>query len=180
MFEEYYREPEPAKRKKILDAYVPEDFDQEKLEQMKRLFEIRYSVDKNGVWADCFVRSFLELRMIAENMESVFASRRNKKMGTAALERLCLNRQEEFAEDVLYRELCHVTAVYISACTRDKNYTSFIWGLGKISDKKTVGKIRYDMQKVGEDIPKYLNAEEACRILSRAVKDTAEKMLEDL
>ncbi|MCD8217642.1 MAG: hypothetical protein LUD01_06285 [Clostridiales bacterium] len=180
MFEEYYREPEPAERKKILDACVPDDSDAERLEQMKRLFEIRYSVDKNGVWADSFVRSFLELRMIAEKTGSIFASRRNKKTGMAALESLCLNRLGEFGEDVLYRELCHTTAVYISACTRDKKYTSLIWGLGKISDKKTVGKIRYDMQKVGEDIPKLLHAEEECRILSRAVKDTEEKMLEDL
>lgn len=178
MFEEYYREPEPAKRKEILYAYRPEDFDAEKLEQMKKLFNVRYSVDSKGVWTDRFVRSFLELRMIADNMESYFASKRNKKMGAATVHQLCLDRQEEFSEDVLYRELCHLTAFYISTCGSDKSYNSVIWGMGKRSDAKVRGKIAYDMQQVGEAIPKYLDMEEECRLLTKAIQVMSEKMLQ--
>ncbi len=178
MFEEYYREPEPAKRKEILYAYQPEDFDPEKIKQMKKLFDIRYSVDVKGVWTDSFIRSFLELRMIADNMESYFASKRNKKMGMAAVHQLCLDRQEEFSEDVLYREMCHLTALYISACGSDKSYNSVIWGMGKRSDAKIRGKIAYDMQQVGEAIPKYLDMEEECRLLTKAIQVMSEKMLQ--
>ncbi|MCD8365592.1 MAG: hypothetical protein LUC83_07250 [Clostridiales bacterium] len=178
MFEEYYREPEPAKRKKILYAYQPGDFDGEKLAQMKKLFEIRYTQDKKGVWADSYLRSLLELRMVADDMGSSFSSRRNRKMGTEAVRRFCLDRGDEFEEEILYRELCHLIALYISDCNKDKNYNSVIWGFGKRSEEKIRGKITYDLLQVSEEIPKYLDMEEECRLLTAAIKAMSEKMLD--
>ncbi|MCD8299825.1 MAG: hypothetical protein LUC41_01405 [Clostridiales bacterium] len=177
MYEEYYNEPDPVKRKAVLDA-MPADGDDAKLvAQMKKLFEIRYTPHPKIGYADNFVRCFLNLKMAAENLDSQFARRRVRKQVLQAIHELCLDRTDEFSEWILYREMCHLTAVYISGCQGDKHYNSVIWGVGFVSDERQKKRLNLDMDRVGEAIPKYLDLEEEYAIMKRAVLATRKVMI---
>lgn len=171
----YFAEAAPEKRKQILDQAMAENA--EMAEQIGRLFERRYKKDKNGKYADTFLREFLQLKMTAENLDSMFAEKKNKKAAVRALHQMCLDEASEFPEEILYREMCQLAAWYIRICAGDKNYTAILWGLGKKSDAKITEKIALDLDRIGEAIPKYLDMEEEFRILKRAILDMKEKYL---
>ncbi len=174
--ENYYSETDPAKRKAFLEEALKETGGEE-TEQRKKLFELRYSQDKKGVYADNFLRVWMELKMLTANLGSPLGAKKNKKRALAALHELCLDRSEEFSGEILYQEMCHLTARYILACADDTNYGSFIWGFGKISDEKLRKKIRLDLEQIGEGIPFALGLEEEFRILNKAVLTVKEQYL---
>ncbi len=177
MYEEYFNEPDPVKRKAALDALPADGDDAELVAQMKKLFEIRYTPHAKIGYADNFVRQFLELKMAAENLDSQFARKRVRRQVLKAIHELCLDRTDEFSEWLLYREMCHLTALYISSCQGDKHYNSFIWGIGQVSDERQAKRLNRDMDRVGEAIPKYLDLEEEYAIMKRAILATREVMV---
>ena len=169
--ESYFKEMDPAKRKAMLDQRSEED-DGEFLEQLKKLFAIRYKKDDKGKYVDTFLRYWLELRVAAENLDGLFAERRNRKTVKEALKNLCLDETSEFPSDLMYQEMCHLTAAYIVLCSKDINYTAVLWGLGKKNDDKIQDKINLDLERIGEAIPKYLHMEEEFQVLKPAILDT--------
>ena len=168
--ENYYREIDPVKRKEILDSRTEEDG--EHLEQLKKLFNLRYEKDSKGKYADLFLRNWLDLRITAENLDGMFSEKRNRKAVKTALKNLCLDETSEFPSDLMYLEMCHLTALYIVTCSRDINYTALLWGLGKKNDDKIQAKINLDLERIGEAIPKYLDMEEEFQVLKSAILDT--------
>lgn len=176
--ENYFRELDPAKRKKLLDGRDGKE-DGPLLEQMRKLFDIRYRKDSRGNYADLFLRSWLELRVTAENLDAMFSQKRNRRAAQEALRSLCLDQDSEFPADLMYREMCQLTAFYIVTCSTDINYTAVLWGLGKKDDKKIREKITLDLERIGEALPKYLHMEEEFQVLQAAIFDTKKEFLRD-
>ena len=172
----YFAEFKPEARKAILEARREQEVD-ETLELLEKLFELRYKQDKKGTYADQFLGHFLELRITAENLDRMFSERKNKKTVKKCLEELQLHEESEFPEELIYQEMCQLTGLYIFSCSKDVNYTSMIWGLGKKSDAKISEKINLDLERIGEAIPKYLSMEEEYRVMKAAILDTKKKYL---
>lgn len=171
----YFAELDPQKRKSILDAAKAADA--EHAAWLEKLFELRYKKGKNGAYADQFLGCFLQLKMTAENLDVMFGERKNRKTVQKNLQKLGLDADSGFPQELMYRELCQVTLRYIKICTIDKNYTSVIWGLGKKSDSRIAEKIRLDLIRIGEAIPGYLHMEQEFQILTRAIRDTRDRYL---
>lgn len=172
----YFAEFKPEARKAILEARRAQEVD-ETLELLEKLFALRYKQDKKGTYADQFLGHFLELRITAENLDSMFSERKNKKAVKKCLEKLQLHEGSEFPEELIYQEMCQLTGLYIFSCSKDVNYTSMLWGLGKKSDEKISEKINLDLERIGEAIPKYLSMEEEYRVMKAAILDTKKKYL---
>lgn len=172
----YFAELKPEGRKAILEARRTQEVD-DTLLLLEKLFEFRYTRDKKGTYADQFLGQFLQLRITAENLDAMFSERKNRKVVKQCLEKLQLHGTSEFPEELIYQEMCQLTALYIVTCSGDVNYTSVIWGLGKKNDDKISQKINLDLERIGEAIPKYLSMEDEYRVLKAAIIDTKKKYL---
>lgn len=178
MFEEYYREPDPVKRKELLDEYCPDEGAEALQDQMRILFDLRYRHNRKGGYDDCFLRSWLDLKLAAGGPGSMMSKKRGTKQVRAAVHQLCLDRMGEFADEILYEEMCHLTMVYISSCLQDSKYIGAFWGLGKISDERQRSRVTVDLDELVQGLSRYPGVEEDIRILKRAIEDTEKRLLE--
>lgn len=168
----YFKTVDPESRKAILDhSTAPEQ--QEVVAMLRKFFDIRYQMGKNGRYADSFLRHFIEMRMVRDNLDGWFSTKKNLKTVKNALEHMCLVDNSEFPEEILYGEMCQLVALYIETCYGDTNYTAIYCGFGKISDASIRAKLQNDLDAVGEIVPKHLHLEKECRILTQATKDMA-------
>lgn len=172
MFEDYYREPDAAKRKALLDGYLQEKSDAAVPAQMKILFELRYKRNKKGGYDDRFIGGWLDLKFVAEAPDGMLSKKRNRKMAQDAVRMLCLDRRGEFPEEVLYEEMCHLTLTYISSCTEDSHYKGVFWGLGTVSDERLKSRLAADLDELTEGLARYPDLEDDFRILKKAIVDT--------
>ncbi len=179
MFEDYYREPDAGKRKAILDGFQPAEGDAAAPAQRKTLFDLRYKKNKKGGYDDLFLGCWLDLKFIAEASDGRFASKRNRKIAQAAVHQLCLDRREEFSEEVLYAEMCHLTLTYISSCTEDSRYKGVFWGLGTVSDERLRSRLGVDLKEMEAGLSRYPEFAEDFRVLKMAIADTAERLRTD-
>ncbi len=181
MFEEYFREPMADKRKEILDQITVEEVGQDWLDQLHTLFDLRYKPDGKGGYADHFLRAFFDLKQASEDADSTFGYKRNRRKVLAALSTLCLDRvgngEGEYARDILYREMCHLTAFYISTCQVDHNYNAVIWGVGHVNDERTRKRLTLDLDRIGEALPRYLDLEDEYVLMKEAVTAMRDRMV---
>ena len=85
MYEAYYKEMNPEKRMKILNE-LKESADEKEWELRKRLFDIRYTKTKKGDYADEFLRGWLQLRVVSQNLDHLFSERKNVKLSKNCIE----------------------------------------------------------------------------------------------
>ena len=169
--EHYFSEMDPAKRKEILDAEAKAG-NPDASGILLDLFQKRYEKKRDDFYADRFLGAFLVLKRTAENLDSMFSENKNRRAIQDSLHDLCLDASSPYPDTLLYREMCQLTERYITLCLKDKNYSAILWGLGKISDKKTAAKINLDLERVGEAIPKYMDMEKEFTILKKAILAT--------
>lgn len=171
----YYMEGDPAERKAMLDMRLTED-DGADVRNMKRLFDIRYQQIK-GKYADRFMRGWLELLLLGNSPGTPFSSGKRERAVEKAVEMLCLDRTEEFGENILYDELCHLTGVYILSCQNDSKYRSVLFDFGRMKDEKVNEKIKSELDMISRTIPAAFHMEERFSLFRSAVQEMKEKML---
>ena len=171
----YYREFDPAVRLRMLEECTKDT--PENLEQMKQLFELRYKQDDKGKYADLFLRYFVDLRLVSEQLDKLFSKKRNIKYARKALENLQLSGNSQFSEDILSMEMYQLASFYIIACSSDINYTAVVFGLGKKDDDKIREKLKLELTRIGKLIPKYLEMQEEFKVLTRSIEETIEEYL---
>lgn len=173
--ERYYREFDPAVRLRMLEECTEDT--PENLEQMKQLFKLRYKQDDKGKYADLFLRYFVDLRLVSEQLDKLFSKKRNIKYARKALENLQLSGASRFSEDILSMEMYQLASFYITACSSDINYTAVVFGLGKKDDDKIREKLKLELTRIGKLIPKYLEMHEEFKVLTRSIDETIEEYL---
>lgn len=172
----YYAEINPAKRKAMLDEGA-NGASEEEMAMLKGMFGKRYSVGKNGNYIDEFLREYMNLRLVADNLGGLFSTKRNTKIAKAAYAKMCLTGDQPYPQTMIYRELCNLITMYIDTCSKDKNYTAILWGVGKTSKAKIVEKIQRDLDSVGTVVPRTLNLMEESKLFTQAIEDMAAKYL---
>ena len=176
MYEAYYKELDPAKREKILKELEETVTDKQDWELRKQLFDLRYTKNKQGEYVDRFLRGWLELKVAAMNLDRLFSEKKNKKTAMEVRKQLCLEQTELYTRETLYREMCNLVARYATACLKDTNYNSFIWGIGKISDEKVKAKIEGDLKMIGKTLPERLGFETEFQILQDAITNVEKEL----
>ncbi len=219
MYDEYYNELDANKRKKILDSLQPEPGQEETLEQMRRLFDVRYKVGKrikknkevkadkaaakeaakearkskgsaadqgsqdNKVfnWAadvadeytynDGFIVNLVNIRNVAFDPRDRFGGKADAKVVKDAVHALCLDRTDEFSEEVLYHEMCQLLAVYIHTALDDSHYQSIVLGMGRMKNSQIRSKLTMDMHYFWIPVEKFLGADNYL-FYKQAIADT--------
>ncbi len=222
MYEEYYEELDANKRKKILDSLTPEPGQEETLEQMRRLFDIRYKrgkrIKKNKevkadkaaakeaakearkskdspankgsqdnkvfnfaadvsdeyTYNDGFIVSLVNIRNVAFDPRDRFGGKADAKVVQDAVHTLCLDRTDEFSEDVLYHEMRQLLAVYVHTALDDSHYQSIVLGMGRMKNSQIRSKLTMDMHYFWIPVAKFLG-EENYQFYKNAIADTIEK-----
>lgn len=172
----YFAEMEPEERLKILET-EPGAEDAETAALLKKLFDQRYEKKSNGIYADRFLYALISMKQTAENLNAVFAKRQNRKAAEQALHTLCLDEASGYPKNIIYQELCQVTARYVTLCTSDKTYNSVILGFGKISDERALGKITSDLEQISAALPEAMGMEREFLLLREAVQDIQDRLL---
>ncbi len=184
MFDNYFEELDPVKRKEILDGLQKvsgsdplSDSDAAALEQMRTLFALRYELNKKGGYNDHFIGALTKLTEVAKNSGGRLTEKRNTNMVAEAVHTLCLDRGGEFSEDILYREMCQLISLYISICGDDTLYQSAFLGMGRMTGENIREKIRTDLNLFWETIDTYLGDLPDFNVFKRAIADMMIKKL---
>ncbi len=146
--------------------------DQE-LTQLRTLFSLRYEPNKKGGYNDRFIRALTILLDVANNPGGKMREKKNVSQVTEAVQTLCLDREEEFSETLLYRELCNLITLYIWICGEDAQYQSVFLSMGRMSRDKLNEKIRKDLDLLWEPIPAYLGEKDEYLLFKNAIGDIA-------
>ncbi len=222
MFDEYFEELDPAKRKKILDSLQPEPGQEETVEQMRRLFATRYKLGKRVKkgkevkadkaaakeaakeakknkenqtpqesaeakvfnlsadvaeeysYNDGFIVNLVNIRNIAFDPRDRFGSRADEKEVKRSVHALCLDRTDEFSEEVLYHEMRQLLDLYIDTCLDDSHYQSIVFGMGHLERNKIRAKLELDMHYFWQPIEKFYGQDQFL-FFKNAIMDTMDK-----
>ncbi len=222
MFDEYFEELDPNKRKKILDSLTPEPGQEETLEQMRRLFDTRYKIgkrikknkevkadkaaakeaakearkskdsvaDKDSpdnkifnfaadvsdeyTYNDGFIVNLVNIRNVAFDPRDRFGGKADAKVVKDAVHALCLDRTEEFSEEVLYHEMCQLLSLYVYTALDDSHYQSIVLGMGRMKNSQIRSKLTMDMHYFWMPVAKFLD-EDKFQFFKNAISDTMAK-----
>ncbi len=177
MFDEYFEEVNAKKRHQILKSLEAQPGEEEALEQIRKLNELRYQRNRNGKYVDLFLRVLVSLRAQAGVNPSKFSKSKFTKQTLGDMHTLCLDRTDEFSPDILYREMCNMIALYISLCYESPRYRQSGVGFRKMSDERLEDKIRSDLNELWNEIPKYIEIKDEYLILRRAMDDMMDQKI---
>lgn len=171
--DQYFNEADRAKRKELLDQRIATGENSEELDLIKKMFDRRYTPQKKEPEnIDHMLRGILYLKQAA-NRSGIF-SKMSKKEIRSIFADLCIDIAGEYGEAgnrILYLEHKHLGKTYYSICCSDRGYTSFIWGLGQLSDASIKNKLYRDKKALCEEIPEAIGMTEELKIFSQAVSD---------
>ncbi len=222
MFDEYFAELDPNKRKKILDSLTPEPGQEETLEQMRKLFDVRYKIGKRikknkevkadkaaakeaakearknkedkpdkgapeskifnfsadvadeYTYNDGFIVNLVNIRNVAFDPRDRFGGKADAKVVKEAVHALCLDRTDEFSEEVLYHEMRQLLAVYIYTALDDSHYQSIVLGMGRMKNSQIRSKLSLDMHYFWQPVAKFLG-EDNYLFFKNAIIDTMDQ-----
>ena len=155
--EAYYSETDPSKRLKMLEASIAAGIDPEADAIRLELFHRRYEPNSNSDngYADNFMRCFMRFTFLARNVPGPFGKSRARKQVLKNIDDLGLGpgaELDELHEQILYDEFIHAGRIYISLSVDSKQYTSVIFGIGKMSDRAVTKKLYNDLSSAGIEV----------------------------
>lgn len=162
--ERFYKETEREDREEIFEAGMKTDGMTPENEFRKKLWNSRYvPTKKEKGEVDHFFKGILSLNTLSRTKPGFF----NRRMIAREIEdlkkSLCMDLAEEYGEmgqAILYEELKHLGRTYISICQDDKNFSSLILGIGRISKDGLAEKIASSVYKMAYTVPKLHGFEE--------------------
>ena len=135
--ENYYSCSDPVKRRELLEKEIRENHREEDAVR-REVFEKRYAFHKNG-FEDRFILAWLELTKTDKNRAGI-------EKYKALCRELCISADEP--ADVLMEEWQAFAAVWIDSCLSSRSYSTGVWGLVPLGEKKTAMRIAGDIDYV--------------------------------
>lgn len=154
---QFYETTERGRRREILDRMIQLEGETEENLLRRSIMDGRYA-EKNGQELDYFIRGW----MILTSLRSQFWGKRSmRKDAREALECWQMDRAaDETGRRAIGGELYNMTRLYIELCGSDRNYNSYLWGLGRISEERRNSKIEEELVRQTETIPEKLGMRE--------------------
>ena len=173
----YYREPDPMKRKALLEQSAADGEDDAGNAVRKELWEIRYgrkSDAKGAERADAFLGFWMTLEFHRNADKKLFAAGRARREIQRELDKLQFAKtaaKSELHRELLYRECCHLVKLYMDLCQKDKSYNNMLCGLVSMSSESAKEKLKSDIIQVGVKLPKALGMEQELDLITRAARE---------
>lgn len=181
----YYNEREPALRKAMLDLALEKGLSPEEDKIREILFEIRYpefGKKTAEVTKDTYLGAWITFRYIGTSAGGFFSKKRDLKEVRQEMKNIGFDRMEAFGQkgsDLLMLELRHLGVLYFNLCREDKQYGSFLLGLGRVSDTSIAGKAAAEAYAVAYTLPEKVGLVEELKPLTRAVGDAYRSVFPD-
>ncbi len=170
MFDLYFDEFDPVKRKEILDSLKPEEGEEKALEQLRALFSLRYKENRKGGYDDTFLGAMMILRSLSDKTYKT-GKRKMEKETRKAMQILCLDRKQEFSSDLLFSEMYQLIYYYMSLCMEDHHFGSVLFDFGRMSDENITRKIQTELFQIRDTVSSYAEEENDYPILARAIEE---------
>ena len=169
---EYYRESQPAARKRVLERLLGEGPDDGADAFRKLLYKSRYTDEKDpGNEVDLFLYECVNLIQIF-HMGRIFRKRAQKELAMTG-QRFCLEAAEQYGpagEEVLYRELRNTVKRYFRTCT-SSGYRRGTFGLVGSSAEEKKRQMVKDAWEMSTGVTRKYGREDAFRVWNRAVRE---------
>ena len=175
----YYEPISGDRRYKLLEAALGEEDSEENRLRLK-LWEYRYgSVSRNNgkPSMDNFMKLWLDLEFYSQKTNSIFGVKNAAKEIKRDIDSLGYQEMQEYGElglTMLYQELVQAGRYYFNLCASDRNYTTELFGIKKISDERIVDKITGDVYRVCYMTPKAFKLQEDLEMFTKAVTEALE------
>jgi hypothetical protein len=179
----YYQEMEPIKRKKLLKLIAEEEGSQEEKAIRQELFDVRYA-GRSQANRDMPADGFLGLWMMMEyncsagpGLFGMNIKKARKEVGRG-LEKLKIREYYEkggLYRELLDRELQHMVRTYMNLCKTDRTYNSTLFGLMKMKEEQSAGKLKNDVNAIITRFPRDLQMEEELKPVIDAAKTVYEE-----
>lgn len=171
--EKFYHETEKEDREEIFEQGIQEEGLTKENEFRQKLWNRRYTPDKKEKGeVDHFFKGFLTLDTLGRTKPGFFTSKFIKKE-IASLKKIWgMDLAEEYGEmgkELHYEEMKHLARTYITICQDDKNFSTMILGVGKLSKDKLAEKIADKIFVLAREIPKAHEFEEIAEPFSNAL-----------
>lgn len=184
--ENYYMETKPEKRKAILDGRMAGeirdtgvDSEAEQKDASKEaddnylrleLWEHRYEKMRKGDIKDCFLAAWLDLMLLGPMVDSKFGRKNAKRQAIKAIDQMCIPQVEHYGKELLLEELKHTVLLYCCTSMEDRQYSTIIFGFGRMKMDKIKLKLTAELQDVGISIPEKLGLKEEMALLTEAIE----------
>lgn len=171
--EKFYHETEKEDREEIFEQGLQEDGMTKENEFRKKLWELRYvprKKEKNEV--DYFFQGFLSIDTLGRTKPGFFNNRFIKKEIESLKKVWGMDLAEEYGEmgqELLYEEMKHLARTYITICQDDKNFSTMILGVGKLSKDTLNEKIASKVYDLACVVPRMHKFEEIVAPFSKAL-----------
>ena len=169
----YTRELNKEKRAEILEQAIGEEGLSPENELRKKILEARYGKSKERD-IDYFVRGWMQLHYLRESRLRLFARRGLAKDRDSIRSDFQLALADSYGEAgkrVFYEEFTNLARVFLELCRTDSNYSSVIFGMGKMKEKSLSTKIAKDFYNIAVRAPEELGMEEELAEFRRALID---------
>ena len=113
----------------------------------------------------------MELRFVLTQKGGLIFKGNDPKKVTRELDRIGFDKlgDDPLYRSLLYEELYHLGMLYATLCTEDKNYRSFIFGFGSISEEKLAMKIGSEFRDVAVRTIEEFGVDEKYRLWTDAL-----------
>ncbi|MDO4489537.1 MAG: hypothetical protein Q4B85_00470 [Lachnospiraceae bacterium] len=171
--EQFYHETEQEDREEIFQAGLKEEGMTRENEFRKKLWELRY-VPCKGEKApvDHYMKIFLSIDTLGRTKPGFFSNRFIQKEIQSLKGIMGMDLAEEYGEmgkELLFEELKHLARTYITICQDDRNFSTMILGVGKLSKEKLTEKIADKVYFLTREVPALHHFEELVEPFSRAM-----------
>ncbi|MBE6016001.1 MAG: hypothetical protein E7233_00125 [Lachnospiraceae bacterium] len=178
----YYEEKDPSMRLAMLEGAIQAGIAPEEDIYRRKLFDMRYSPNRYGVggYADNFMRCFMNFMVVTKNPPGRFGLSRTRKKAIKDLEFLGIGadvENKDLYEQILRSEFCHIGQLYIALSADSKQYRAVIFGIGRISDKNLIVKLRKDLGAAGPDTADLLDLRDEMKLWLEGLEEARSRMI---
>lgn len=171
--ERFYLETDREEREELLEQGVKEDGMTKENEFRQKLWERRYVPEKREKGeVDHFIRAFLSIDTLGRTKQGFFNNKMIKKEIESLRNSLAIDLAEEYGElgkQLHYEEMKQLARTYITICLDDKNFSTMILGVGKLSKDTLNEKIADKIYSLARVVPAMHHFEELVEPFSNAL-----------
>lgn len=156
--EKFYHETDREEREEIFQLGLKEEGETRENEFRKKLWERRYTpVKKEKGEVDHFFKGFLTMDTLGRTKPGFFTAKTIRREIASLNTVWGMDLAEEYGEmgrTLHYEEMKHLARTYISICQDDRNFSTMILGVGKLSKEKLAEKIADKIWFLTREVPR--------------------------
>lgn len=169
----YYMEIDAGKRRQLLEERIREGDEGEDNFLRMELWDHRYEVikkigKKEEKYKDCFMAALMQLLMLSDESNRPLFRKRAEKEISKVLKMLGVDKEAHYTRELLLEEIKHLFLVYAVTSMEDRQYSTILFGLGKMKKEKIEQKLIMDIYKIIYELPENTGGQEGFSLIAQA------------